>query len=239
MREGRNRKQAERPSRAPSPPAEPVSDDTALADYQNLMYGQFSEFMSFDDFAELTCGDGVASDPVGDAVLAAGLANNPKRLRSVLTTLRDEMTPLSFREAINSLGPARRDASDRLNDIAYQYAWTHLRLVGTGKRYRDFGAKAQRLPDSLAIELSRAIDRVLVYAADLGLTTDRERLVFLCRVVDQITHNTEVGGYGEAAERRSIVAVNQFRRVLAKYGIKSDADYLTLMDKWEDHVRDQ
>ena len=206
-----------------------------MSDFEELIYGQYSSSMGTDDFLALMRPNTNRATPTiveqDDDLLAEVLVSDKPRLSNLLRKMQGRVDGDTARLLLSQ--PKPTTPQDRWINVAYAKLYQDLRLSATGKQYRAFKPDNPTPNVQLAVKLSRALDKVLVFVIELGCDTNEYRLTILRRLVkllqSQINLKAVGGNTGglamERYEQHAIACLSQFKAVLAQQGINTRAQY--------------
>lgn len=206
-----------------------------MSDFEELIYGQYSSSMGTEDFiALMRPGKSHATPTIveqDDDLLAEVLVSDKPRLTNLLRKMQGRVDGDTARLLLHQPKPAT--PQDRWINVAYAKLYQDLRLSATGKQYRAFKSDNPTPNTQLAVKLSRALDKVLVFLTELGCDTNEYRLTVLRRLVKLLQSQINLKAIGgntggvamERYEQHAIACLSQFKAVLAQQGVNTRAQY--------------
>ena len=212
------------------------------------MYGAYSSSMGAEDFLSLMRTKGAPGQPTiverDDDLLAEALLSDRDRLKNLLRKMQGRVDGDTARLLLQQPKPAT--PQDRFTHVAYSRLRQDLRLSATGKTYRNFLPVDPTPNTKLAYQLSRALDKAVVFLIELGCETDEHRLTCLRRLVKLLQSRIDLKAIGgntsgvamETYERHAIACLSQFKAVLAQEGLRTNAQYRAAL-RVNGHAREQ
>lgn len=209
-------------------------------DFNTILFRQYSNALSFEDFSECMAAgldDAPAGNGVARAAEVAVLSQDQDYLIEVMREVANTIGVQAFRDCLRRATIGLRDAEDRSIHIAYKAARDGLRIDIASKSYMRIGANSKGPRSQLGNQLSRAVDKVMLYAEELGMTRRSEKVPFMSAVLRHLKFYVKArypsGAVSESAqmayERYAIAALSQFKAILSEKGIRTDNQYLDLV----------